>query len=229
MSRILDLLKRKKLTLVVSLPENNYELAKAAWENGADAIKVHINVFHNASKNVFGTLDEHREEFQRILNDSPVPVGIVIGMDTMVAESVLEEVVRMGFDFISLYGQHTPVSLCGRKDVSNFYAIDYSYSMEEIETISNSFLADILELSIIHHDEYGQRLNARDLAKYLKISQTAKIPTLLPTQRLIYPSDIKSLVACGIKAIMIGAIVTGKTKESLTLAVQEFRKEINKL
>jgi hypothetical protein len=50
MSKIQQLLATKPMTLVVSLPENDYDLARLAWENGADAIKVHINVFHNATK-----------------------------------------------------------------------------------------------------------------------------------------------------------------------------------
>jgi hypothetical protein len=229
MSRLDNLLKTKNLTLIVSLPENNYDFARTAWENGADAIKVHINVFHNASQNVFGTLEENKETFERIIKDSPVPVGIVIGMDTKVAEPLVEEVIKMGFDFISLYGHHTPVNLCNRDDVSNMFALDYSYSIEEIRGIANSFVADILELSVVHSTEYGQRLNGRDLAKYQQISEISKVPTILPTQRLVYPSDIKALVRCNLKGLMIGAIVTGKTLATLSSSVSSFRKEIDQL
>lgn len=37
------MVKENKFTLVVSLPENNLELARAALEGGAQAIKVHAN------------------------------------------------------------------------------------------------------------------------------------------------------------------------------------------
>ena len=53
------------MTLIVSLPVNDMELARLAWENGADFIKVHTNVFHNASKG-------HRH-----FDEQLVPEGIV--------------------------------------------------------------------------------------------------------------------------------------------------------
>lgn len=88
MHRLLTTLKRKKFSLIASLPENSYEMAKIAWEAGADAIKVHINVFHRASQNTFGPLTEIRNTFERIIADSPVPVGIVAGEDPILVENV---------------------------------------------------------------------------------------------------------------------------------------------
>jgi hypothetical protein len=217
------------MTLVVSLPENTYEMAKAAWEAGADAIKVHINLYHNASLVKFGTLEDQRVTLERIIKDSPVPVGIVAGQDTKTSEAVILDLIKMGFDFISLYGHHMPVSLCGRNDVSNLFAIDYSYSVEEIKTITNSFIADILELSILPHEEYGQRLNARDLGRYLAFSEASSIPTLLPTQRLIFPEDVAAIAKCKVKAIMIGAIVLGHDINQLKMQVSLFRKAIDQL
>ncbi|MGD9604755.1 MAG: hypothetical protein AB7V00_01205 [Bacilli bacterium] len=229
MKRLLKSLKTKPMTLVVSLPENTYEMAKAAWEAGADAIKVHINLFHNASLIKFGTIEEQRPVLEKILHDSPVPVGVVAGENTKVSEGVIEELVRMGFDFISLYGHHMPVSLCNRQDVSNLFAIDYSYSVEEVKTITNSFIAEILELSILPHEEYGSRLNARDLSRYLAFSQVSNIPTLLPTQRLIYPSDVQAIANCGVKAIMIGAIVFGHDLHQMVEQIKLFKQAINEL
>ncbi|MGD9886352.1 MAG: hypothetical protein AB7T03_00135 [Bacilli bacterium] len=229
MSRILTSLHNKPMTLVVSLPENTYEMAKAAWEAQADAIKVHINLFHNASLVKFGSLEEQRPVLEKIIHDSPVPVGIVAGQDTKTSEAVIEELVKMGFDFISLYGHHMPVSLVNRRDVSNLFAIDYSYSLEEVKTITNSFIADILELSILPHEEYGQRLNARDLSRYLAFSQISSIPTLLPSQRLLLPSDVNMIAKCGVKAIMIGAIVFGHDLDQMSKQIMQFKQAINQL
>jgi len=228
-SRFLKTLQEKKFSLVASLPENNYELAKAAWEAGVDAIKVHINCFHRASQNTFGTLDSNRELFERIIKDSPVPVGIVAGQDTETAEGLIDELAKMGFDFISLYGHHTPVNLIKRNDLANFFAVDYTYSFEEIDAVSNSFVADILELSICDPTTYGLRLNARDLARYERIAKNAKIPTVVPTQRVVKPEDVKALYRCGVKAVMVGAISYGKTVETISSTLKEFRREIDNL
>lgn len=229
MSRLLKILKEKKFSLIASIPENDYELAKIAWEAGVDAIKVHINVFHRASQNSFGSLESQKELFKKIIEDSPVPVGIVAGEDADLVESILDEIVELGFDFISLHGVYTPASLVKRNDIANFYAVDYTYSIQEIDAVSNSFVADILELSICDPSTYGTRLNARDLARYERIASKSKIPTVVPTQRVVKPSDVSLLYKCGISAVMVGAISMGKTKESISQTLKEFKKAIDEL
>lgn len=229
MNRLLDKLKKKKMCLIASIPENSYELAKIAWEAGVDAIKVHINVFHRASQNKFGSLDEMKDVLQRIINDSPVPVGIVPGEDAFVAEGIIDELVKMGFDFISLYGHHTPASLVMRDDINNFFAVNSTYSLEEIKYIANSFVTDILELSIVPPECYGERLTAKELAKYEYIASLTKKPTVVPTQKVIYPSDVKALYKTGVKAVMVGAISMGKDPKTIKETLVAFRNEIDKL
>lgn len=229
MSRLLKSLKENKFSLIASIPENKYELAKAAWESGVDAIKVHINVFHRASQNTFGSLECMREEFTRIIKDCPVPVGIVAGEDAVLVEEILDDIVKMGFDFVSLHGHFTPAGLVKRDDVTNFYAVDYTYSYDEINAVSNSFVADILELSICEPSTYGTRLNARDLAKYERIAKNSNVPTVVPTQRLVKPCDVELLHKCGVSAVMVGAISMGKTKESISETLKEFKKAIDEL
>ena len=58
--RFVDLMTDRKFVLVVSLPSNNLGLAKAALEGGADAVKVHCNVWHRASGHTFGTYEENK-------------------------------------------------------------------------------------------------------------------------------------------------------------------------
>ena len=229
MNKLLDRLNNNKMCLIASIPENNYEIAKAAWEAGADAVKVHINVWHRASNNTFGTLEQNNEVFTKILRDCPVPVGIVVGEDAFVAEDNVDKAIEMGFDFISLYGHHTPASLAYRKDITNFFAVNSTYSLDEINAVSNSSFADILEMSICLPETYGERLNAKDLVRYEYLSKHSAIPTVVPTQHLVLPTDVKALYKCGVKAVMVGAISMGKEIETISKTLKEFRKEIDKL
>lgn len=229
MSRLLDKLNSSKLCLVASLPQNDYELARTAWEAGADAVKVHINVWHRASGNTFGSLEDNREVFEKILRDCPVPVGIVAGEDAFVAEENVEEIIKMGFDFISLYGHHTPASLSVRKDIANFFAVNYEYPYDEINFISDSPFVDIMELSICRPETYGERLNGRDLARYRYIAKNSKAPCVVPTQHKVLPSDVKGLYMTGVKGVMVGAISYGKDKETISSTLKAFRKEIDQL
>lgn len=229
MNRLLEVLKKNKLSLIASLPENSYELAKIAWEAGVDAIKVHCSVFHNASHNDFGSFESFKKEFQRILKDSPVPVGIVPGGSAELAEEILKELPEMGFDFVSLYAQHTPASFYVDRKINNFLSLNSTFSMDEIEHIVNSDYADMVELSILNKEEYGLRLNARDLSKYATIAHLTDKPCIVPSQRMIFPHDIPVLAKTGVKALMLGAVVYGKDPAVIKKTLEEFRKEIDKL
>lgn len=229
MNRLLTTLQSKKMSLIASLPENTYELAKIAWESGVDAIKVHVNVFHFASQNTFGKLETMRPIFERIIKDSPVPVGVVAGGDTESAEAILDELAEIGFDFISLYAHHTPASFYLNHKMNNFLSVSSNYSLKEIKSILDGGYADMLELSVIDREEYGTRLNARDLAKYQSISSLSNIPTVLPTQKLIHPTDVKAIYRTGVKAIMVGAVVYQNNPDKIRQTLQAFRHEMDQL
>jgi len=229
MNNLYKKLVKNKMSLIASLPENSYDLAKIAWESGVDAIKVHCNVFHNASQNNFGTFQEFSEEFAKIIADSPVPVGIVAGGSAEDAESIQSQLAGLGFDFMSLYAHHTPSSFYNGVELNNFLSVNSSYSYQEIKELVDNGYADILELSIIDKEEYGTRLNARDLSKYRTIADFSRVPCVVPSQRLIKPEDVRVLSETGIKAIMLGAIVLGKTEEQFKATLKAFRKEIDKL
>jgi len=229
MNRLLKKMQESKMTLIASLPRNDYNLAKLAWESGADAIKVHANVFHNASQNDFGSLADFKAEFLRILKDSPVPVGLVPGGSAESAEEVMDEIVEMGFDFLSLYAHHTPASFYYDLRINNFLSVNSSYSYQEISELTNNGYADMLELSIIDKEEYGTRLNARDLSKYQTIASLSEVPCVVPSQKFMKSKDVPLLYRTGVKAVMLGAIVFGKDASNLESALKAFRKEIDQL
>ncbi|MDD4069782.1 MAG: hypothetical protein PHF05_04930 [Candidatus Izemoplasmatales bacterium] len=229
MNRLLKKMQESKMTLIASLPRNDYNLAKLAWESGADAIKVHANVFHNASQNDFGSLADFKAEFLKILKDSPVPVGLVPGGSAESSEEVMDEIVEMGFDFLSLYAHHTPATFYYDLRINNFLSVNSSYSYQEISELTNNGYADMLELSIIDKEEYGTRLNARDLSKYQTIASLSDIPCVVPSQKFMKSKDVPLLYQTGVKAVMLGAVVFGKDASNLESALKAFRKEIDQL
>jgi hypothetical protein len=107
--------------------------------------------------------------------------------------------------------------------------INSTYTFDEINAVSNSSFADILEMSICLPETYGERLNAKDLVRYEYLSNHSAIPTVVPTQHLVLPTDVKALYKCGVKAVMVGAISMGKDIETISKTLKEFRKEIDKL
>ncbi len=123
MSRIIELLNSGP-TLIMSLPANDPELALAAMQGGADALKVHIRVHHAASGTHFGTLAEESERLAEILALFPGPVGIVAGAETPATQVEMMELSRMGVDFFDLYISHMPAWMWNIERMAKVVALE---------------------------------------------------------------------------------------------------------
>jgi hypothetical protein len=228
MTSLYDKLQGDKLILVASLPENKYELAKAAWDNGADAVKIHINVSHRASGTLFRSFHEEQEQIQRILNDSPVPVGLVAGGSTEEVLGDYNTITKHPFDFLSLYLHAAPPEILADKKLTCMMACDYTYLPSEIKQFKH-LNVDILEASVIHPDLYGTYLNSRDLLRYKELVAISNLPVIVPSQKKIRVEDVKCLAETGVKGIMLGAVVTGKSEDSIKISFAQFRAAIDRL
>ncbi|MBS5937042.1 hypothetical protein [Clostridium sp.] len=225
---LLDKLNEKKLTLIVSLPANDVELAKAAIEAGADMVKIHLNVEHRASKTRFGSLQEELENVKAIrnlCNTHNISLGIVAGGHNEIPMSEIDGIMENGFEFISLYDKHMN-PLIMKKDIYKMVAIDDNYDIELVK-VYDSLSIDILECSIMDPKTYGEPLTVREILQYKSIRNSTNTPIVIPTQRKITPEQSLILQEIGINGIMIGAIVTGKTKESIYKSTLEFRETID--
>lgn len=226
--RFIEKMKGDKLNLVVSCPKNDYEYVKAAWEEGADAVKIHLNVHHHASDNNFYSLKEDIDFVKKVLENSPVPVGVVVGGSPEVVRKDFPNVLKENFDFLSLYLHDAVSEILDQDKITRMFACNYTYSLDEIKDFEKAG-AEILEVSFMHPDDYGKPATLRDWLKYKQINEIATIPTLLPTQKKILPSEVKKVKEVGFNAIMIGAVVTTNDFEPFKQAVRDFRKAIDDL
>ena len=208
--RFARMLKHNKFTLVVSLPANSIEQAKAALEGGAQAIKVHANVFHRASGHKFGSLTENRDFLKELVAMcGQVPAGLVPGgADSFVSAAERDEMEALGIDFFSVYADHMPCYMMESAHLCKMVAIDSNYDQNTLAGINHTGI-DVLECSIQPGEAYGQKLRFSDMISYAGIAAKAKMPTLVPTQKCISPGDVRHLYEAGCKAIMIGAVVMG--------------------
>lgn len=211
--------------LIASLPANDIELARAALEGGAQALKVHINVGHRASGNHFGTLAEEQERLAAIRALSDCPMGIVCGGSLDIAETEVTGALALGFDLVSMYAHHLPARWLRFRQAEYMAAPDYTYSLEAIGHLSRSGI-DMVEASVIHPDGYGQPLTSADLGLYRGICLASAAPVVLPSQRRLVPEDVPYLRQAGFAAIMIGAMVTGKTPAGMAETCAQFRRAL---
>lgn len=227
MKRFVELLNQKKMTLVMSLPGNDPALCRAAFEEGADVVKVHINVEHRASGTHFGTLAEERKALEEMLADARGPMGLVPGASVEAAARDVQEASKLGFDFFSIYAHHMPIVT---PPVSQTWmvACDGSYSPDEVAAME-AMGAGVVEASIMPGAEYGQPLCMRDLLRYRALVSATRLPVVVPTQRLIRPEEVCALGQTGVRGLMIGAVVTGRGEESIRKAVSAFRNAIDRM
>lgn len=222
MTRMLALL-RDAPRLIMSLPANDPELARAAMDGGADILKVHLRVHHAASGTTFGTLAEERRRLENILALFPGPVGIVAGAEDPATPREMDELRAMGFDFFDLYASHMPAWMWNESGMSKVVALEPGTSVHQaiaLETLG----ADVLEAAFIPHEGYGKALTVADLAMYRDLHDTVDVPIIVPTQRAIQPDEATLITgACGIEALMIGAIVTGSTTHEIEAAVKRYK------
>ncbi len=228
MTKLLKLFDKNKLTLIVSLPENSLEMAKAALDAGADALKVHCNVKHKASGVSFGSLEEEGAKLAAILKESRVPVGIVPGAQRKPTVDEMKEIIKMGFDFVDMNISDMPDYFHSLTGITKVAALENENQLEKVvQRKESDFRA--LEAAVVPHLGYGQNLTIGDLRSYITLAVSSGLPVIVPTQRKITCEEVPILADTGIKSLMIGAIVTGKTPAMISGAVAEFRKAIDEL
>lgn len=228
--RFQKLLQNNPFSLVVSLPANKLDLAKAALDGGADAIKVHINVLHAASGNLFGSFEQNKhflEELVKLAGDRPV--GLVPGAaDAFVTEEEIHAVADLGIDFFSCYSEHLPVFMLKQQRLTRMVALHDTF--DEVLCAIRSSEVEVVEASILKTTEYRKPLTFFDVLRYRKICQSVSQPVLIPTQKAIRPDEVFALKDAGCKAIMIGAnVMKDQSAEACYQATFAFRKAVNEL
>jgi putative N-acetylmannosamine-6-phosphate epimerase len=231
MSRWVEKATKQNFSLLVSIPQNTPDMAKAAEAGGADAIKVHINTKHPASGRLFGNFNEERKKFEKILKAISIPLGIVPGgvvsknkirMATLSEISALE---IMGFDFLDAFAHHLPLEYF-KSSLGKMVCINENYSSSDLSALERVG-AEIFEASIIPHDGYGKPPVLSDLAKWKMLTLQTQKPILVSTQRKLSPEDCQFLKQVGIKGVVIGIVVTGDTPKGVFQVTSQFRKAIS--
>ncbi|MGI6672628.1 MAG: hypothetical protein ACOX58_13815 [Christensenellales bacterium] len=225
-SQLATLLNTRTMTLIVSLPRNDADLSRAAFDAGADAVKVHCNIMHRASGSGFGPLSAYAEVFEQILSEAKGPVGLVPGAAMEDVQRDMPEAAQLPFDFFSVYAHHAPASLLKNREML-MLALGHGDGPEDARALAG-LQVPMLEASVIAADGYGAPLSAKDVAMYQGLCTASPVPIVVPTQRSIAPEDLLYLYHAGVKGIMIGAIVTGTEQSSIVRSVAAFRNVIDK-
>jgi hypothetical protein len=227
MSRTEELLRRRP-GLLVSLPRNDPALAAAALEGGADGLKVHLNVHHHASGTAFGTWEQEQASIREILALG-APVGMVPGgRERTITPGEAAEIEAAGVDFLDAYIQDMPRRvLASLTRLGVMAALGWSDESTGWALGPLEGRCALLEASVVPPEGYGLPLASHDLAAYCQIAERyPDLPAIVPTQRALRPAEVERILATGMRGILIGAIVTGKTAQGIRRVTAEFREAL---
>lgn len=219
--RLLSLLAESP-RLIVSLPANSPELARAAAEGGADALKVHLHVRHEASGTQFGSLAEEGANLEEILALN-LPTGVVPGAgEHLPSREEMQALAEMGLDFFDFYSHDTPAWLLRFPEMTRAVAVSNPAQCAQLADLE-ALGFELIEAAVVPHEGYGKPLTVADLVAYRQVRRATGLPIIVPTQRAIRPEEAPILLReTGINALMIGAIVTGRAPSSLRAATARF-------
>lgn len=209
--------------LIVSLPRNDAALAHAAASAGADMLKVHVNVHHRAARTRFGSLDEEEEAISRVL-EVGLPTGLVPGEEAMVTPDQIPRLRR--FAFLDAYVTRLPLFLYD-VGVPVIPAIPHDYPPEAIGSLG-ALPGEWLEAALVPPHCYGLYPTADDLVALARLGMISRRRMIVPTQRFIRPEDLPRYFAIPqVWAIMIGAVVTGRSARGVGRATEAFRRALD--
>ena len=222
MPKLIELFNKNKMTIIVSLPENRVELAQAAIAGGADALQLDLKLGE------FKEFEEEQQYLEEIVNDSSVPVGISAGWEKHLKKMQMHKILGMGFDFLNIGIEYLSPSVLAVDKVSKILTLNSRYALDDVVQLSQSKF-EAMDAAIIPTSGWGKDLVVGDLQNYISIVLSAGIPVIIPTQRLIRPSEVAIIADTGARGILVTPVVTGSSPKHIKQNVQEFRVAVDDL
>ena len=203
--------------LIVSLPRHDIDLARAALDGGATAIKTHLNAYHRASGTTFGSFAEERPFFEELAKLG-CPLLVMAGQETVPTAQEMDALADLGFEGFNVYIDHLQPHLL-RSPLRPMPALAAASTDADLQRIA-AIEGAIIEASIMPFERYGTAMTEADLARYGKIARAVDVPVIAPSQLKFTHEDMPRLKAAGIAAPLLGVVVTGSTPQSMRAAVE---------
>ncbi len=202
--------------VIVSLARHDLDLARAALDGGAFALKTHLNAFHRATGATFGSFTQERPFFEQLAKLG-CPLLVMAGQETVPSPEEMDALADLGFEGFNVYIDHLQPHLLQSR-LRPMPALSSGSTPEDITRIA-AIPGCIIEASIMPFERYRTAMTDADLARYRQIAEAVDIPVIVPSQLSLTPADAADLRQAGIAAPLLGAIVTGGTPQSVRAAV----------
>lgn len=209
-------LSRGDFPVIVSLARPDLDLAKAALDAGATALKTHLNAYHRATGTTFGSFTQERPFFEA-LSRLGCPLMVMAGQETVPTAAEMDELAALGFEGFNVYVDHLQPHLLQSR-LRPMPALADSSTDADLARIA-AIPGCIIEASIVPFARYREAMTGADLDRYRHIAAAVTVPVIAPSQLRFTPADMPRLRQAGIAAPLLGAIVTGDTTASMAQSV----------
>lgn len=216
-SRFYKALTSGEYPVIVSLARHDLDLAKAALDGGAFALKTHLNAYHRATGTTFGTFEQERPFFEELAKLG-CPLLVMAGQETVPTAQEMDVLADLGFEGFNVYIDHMQPHLLQSR-LRPMPALSSTSTPENVAEIA-ALPGCIIEASIMPFERYRTAMTPADLARYRAIAAAVDVPVIVPSQLSFTPDDLEQLRQAGIAAPLLGAIVTGDTPASMRAAVE---------
>jgi hypothetical protein len=206
-TRLISLLNKEPLTLIVKLPENTVEMAKAAEASGADAICL--------------SYSEDKDTLRDIIDAVKISVGMSLD-ENILTEDEMKDFKKLGFDFVDIPSNDAPDHLLKMGGFGRILSLDPDYSGLDLTRLSDRPI-DGLDAAVIMPEDWGKELNVGDLQQYITIAMSTTLPVIVPAQKSIRASEVPIIWDTGAKGIMIGENIIGDNVQSMKAVIKEYR------
>ncbi|MGB3339142.1 MAG: hypothetical protein WBA73_18355, partial [Devosia sp.] len=153
--------------IIVSLPRHDLDLARAALDGGAGAIKAHLNAFHRASGTTFGSFAEERP-FLESLAKLGAPMLVMAGQETVPTVEEMDALAELGFEGFNVYVDHLQPHLLQSR-LRPMPALSATSTDDDIARLA-AIPGAMIEASIMDFTDYGTALTGEDFARYRHIA-----------------------------------------------------------
>ena len=240
----------QSMLLLVRLGRNEVGLAEAAVAAGADGLVCHLYGSRGGPSRggeagqgdeaasgpetqqqevQFGGLAEERPNLEAILKVAGGrPVGVAVGTAGATTTDELNELARMGIDFVAIHPQRAPATLLGIEALGHVVQLDREYPSGPLRGI-NELGIDAVELTIGRPENSLPQLTIHDLASFRQLIDSIRRPVLVPTVWAAQPGDLKFFHEVGVEALVLTPELLGEGPENVRARVAEYRQAIDNL
>lgn len=220
--RINEKLRESKPLVIVELPSNSLELARAAVEGGADSVIAQLYNEHPVTHAYTGGLELEASALKDMVEQLSVPVGLHLGSEGRVMKDEWKKIAEIGIDYIAASIISIPPYVLGQNDLSKIIYLPTGLPFEHYRSIGSfdGIIAISFEASSQTQPDPQFRLNALDLLNLETVSKLSSIPVLFRASQDVEEEDIRLIIARGCSGVIVDPAFTGSTSEHFKSTTQ---------